>query len=82
MTCIYISVNTKDEELFGKTCPEAARDLNLEIKLVSWSGMDEDEPEVFDTKNVPVWIKAALNERHILLPQRRKPKGEIINDNE
>ena len=74
----YISVNTTDKNFVGKTCPEAARDLNLEIKVVSWSGKMEDEPEVHHTKKIPLWIKAAINENHILLPQRRKPKGEIV----
>ena len=38
----------------------------------------DDEPTEHLTKRVPVWIKAALNESHILLPQRRKPKGENV----
>ena len=76
---IYISVNSKTGFGRGKTCPEDGRDLKLDLKLVSWSGKKEDEPEVHFTKGIPVWIKAALNEKHLLLPQRRKPKGENYN---
>lgn len=58
-----------------KTCPEAARDLELLIKLVGRTPGQQTE-KVFDSKKIPVWIKAAIDKKALRLEQRRKPKGK------
>ena len=62
-----------------QTCPEAARDLELVVQLVIWSGRDQEQPRVLHKQTVPVWIKAAINPYHLQLKERRKPKGNKFN---
>ena len=52
----------------------------LVVKLVMWSGREEDDPEkILDSKKIPIWIKANISRLHLLLKQRRKPKGKITS---
>ena len=62
-----------------KSCPEAARDLQLVVQLVSWTGRPRDQPEQVEGStdhHINLWIKASIMKRDLSLEQRRRPKGE------
>ena len=62
-----------------KSCPEAARDLQLVVQLVSWTGRPRDKPEQVEGSTdhlINLWIKASIMKRDLSLEQRRRPKGE------
>ena len=61
-----------------KTCPEGARDLALVLKLVSRTEA-ADEELVLHTTQIPVWIKAAIDQNHLRKTTRRMPKGPDIS---
>ena len=69
----YFTVNNpefKDK----KTCPEGARDMVLELSLVARTEGSEEEL-LLHTQQIPVWIKAAIDQQTLRRTTRRMPKG-------
>ena len=72
-------VNSSTNFQERKSCPEAARDLQLVVQLVSWTGRPRDQPEQVEGStdhHINLWIKASIMKRDLSLEQRRRPKGE------
>ena len=54
--------------------------MALILKLVSWTEGTEEEL-VLHTKQIPVWIKAAIDQNHLRRTKRRMPKGSLAQQN-
>ena len=63
-----------------KTCPEDARDMELVLRLVSYT--EDTTEEVLYTTQIPVWIKAQIDQNHLRRTKRRMPKGPKVKKNE
>ena len=60
--------------------------MALVLKLVSWpedegAGEKSIQESVLCAKQIPVWIKAAINRDHLRRTKRRLPKGLHISLN-